>query len=45
MTKLENKVTNKERKVITSKLKDLLKEYVESSKRKVREKLLKELFK
>lgn len=45
MTKLENKVTNKERKVITSKLKDLLKEYVESRKRKVREKLLKELFK
>ena len=45
MTKLENKVTNKEIKVINSKLKDLLKEYVESRKRKVREKLLKELFK
>ena len=35
MTKLENKITNKERKKITSKLKDLLKEYVESRKRKV----------
>ena len=35
MTKLENKITNKERKEITSKLKDLLKEHVESRKRKV----------
>ena len=35
MTKLENKITNKERKKITSKLKDLLKEYVGSRKRKV----------
>ena len=40
MTKLENKVTNKERKVITSELKELLKEYVESIKRKVRERII-----
>ena len=40
MTKLENKITNKERKEITSKLKDLLKEYVESRKRKVYKKII-----
>ena len=39
MTKLENKITNKERKEITSKLKDFLKEYVESRKRKVYKKI------
>ena len=40
MTKLENKITNKKRKEITSKLKDLLKEYVESRKRKVYKKII-----
>ena len=40
MTKFENKIKSKERKEITIKLKDLLKEYVESRKRKVHKKII-----
>ena len=40
MTKLENKIANKERKEITIKLKDLLQEYVESRKIKVHKKII-----
>ena len=40
MTKLENKITNKQRKNITGKLKNLLKEYVKTKKIIAREKII-----
>ena len=43
MTKLENKITDKERKNITSELKDLLKEYVKSKKIRAREKIIEKI--
>ena len=43
MTKLENKITNKERKNITGKLKNLLKEYVKTKKIIAREKIIEKI--
>ena len=43
MAKLENKITNKERKNITSELKDLLKEYGKSKKIRAREKIIEKI--
>ena len=43
MTKLENKITNKERKNITGELKGLLKEYVKSKKMIAREKIIEKI--
>ena len=43
MTKLENKITNKEKKNITSELKDLLKEHVKSKKIRARQKIIEKI--